>query len=34
MAQISYSRYGDEDKALIIWIHGGGLEGSMWDKQI
>ena len=29
-----YKEYGDIQKPLILLIHGGGVGGWMWDKQI
>ncbi|MGM9922613.1 MAG: alpha/beta fold hydrolase [Bacillus sp. (in: firmicutes)] len=29
-----YREYGGEDSPLMVFIHGGGVSGWMWDKQI
>ncbi|MEM1505156.1 alpha/beta hydrolase [Domibacillus sp. 8LH] len=29
-----YKKYGDKSSALMVFIHGGGVSGWMWDKQV
>ncbi|KYG26105.1 alpha/beta fold hydrolase [Alkalihalobacillus trypoxylicola] len=29
-----YKEYGEEHSALMVFVHGGGVSGWMWDKQI
>lgn len=29
-----YKEYGDKEAALMVFLHGGGVSGWMWDKQI
>ena len=29
-----YKEYGDKEAALMIFLHGGGVSGWMWDKQV
>lgn len=31
---MNYKEYGDLHKPLILLIHGGGVGGWMWDKQV
>lgn len=31
---LSYQEYGDEKKDLMVFLHGGGVSGWMWDQQI
>ena len=31
---IYYEEYGDKDAPLIVFLHGGGVSGWMWEKQI
>ena len=30
----NYKEYGDKESPLLVFIHGGGVGGWMWDKQI
>ena len=29
-----YKEYGDKNASLMLFLHGGGVSGWMWDKQI
>ncbi|MBE9917780.1 alpha/beta hydrolase [Paenibacillus donghaensis] len=31
---LKYQEYGDKNASLILFLHGGGVSGWMWDKQI
>ncbi|WP_225230600.1 alpha/beta fold hydrolase [Cytobacillus stercorigallinarum] len=31
---MKFSEYGDKSASLIVFLHGGGVSGWMWDKQI
>lgn len=31
---LKYTEYGDKGASLIVFLHGGGVSGWMWDKQI
>jgi len=31
---LHYKEYGDGNSTLMVFIHGGGVSGWMWDKQI
>lgn len=34
MSVINYQEYGDPNGPLLMFVHGGGVSGWMWDKQI
>ena len=31
---LQYQEYGDKSAPLMVFLHGGGVSGWMWDKQI
>jgi pimeloyl-ACP methyl ester carboxylesterase len=31
---VDYKEYGEENTSIIVFLHGGGVSGWMWDKQI
>lgn len=31
---LQYKEFGDSSSPLMVFIHGGGVSGWMWDKQI
>jgi pimeloyl-ACP methyl ester carboxylesterase len=31
---LHYEEYGDKNSTLMLFLHGGGVSGWMWDKQI